>query len=77
MLQAIREAGGRRGFKAAGGIRTAADVNGYLALADRLLGPDYATPERFRFGASALLDDLLAALGHRRAAAGPAAHEGY
>jgi len=69
MLLAVRDAGGDRGFKAAGGIRTTADAATYLALADRVLGPGYATPERFRFGASSLLADLLAALGHRPASA--------
>jgi deoxyribose-phosphate aldolase len=58
LLEVIEEAGGRVGFKAAGGIRTANDAAGYLLLADELLGADWATPERFRFGASALLDDL-------------------
>ena len=45
-----------------GGVRTAANAAVYLELADRILGPDAATPERFRFGASSLLDDLLARL---------------
>jgi deoxyribose-phosphate aldolase len=58
LLEVIEEAGGRVGFKAAGGIRTANDAAGYLLLADELLGPDWPTPERFRFGASALLDNL-------------------
>lgn len=59
LLSVIHEAGGRVGFKAAGGIRTAADAAGYLMLADRILGPDWASPRTFRFGASSLLDDLL------------------
>ena len=59
MLNAIRDCGRPIGFKAAGGIRTAEDAAVYLALADRILGPDWATPETFRFGASGLLDDLL------------------
>jgi deoxyribose-phosphate aldolase len=68
MLSAIRDAGGAAGFKASGGISTTADAGRYLALADRILGGDYAGPERFRFGASSLLGDLLAVLGHRPAA---------
>jgi deoxyribose-phosphate aldolase len=60
MLEAIRAAGGDVGFKAAGGIRTTADAATYLAIADELLGADWATPETFRLGASSLLDDLLA-----------------
>jgi deoxyribose-phosphate aldolase len=64
------------GFKAAGGIRTAAQAAVYLDLADRLLGPDYARPETLRFGASGLLDDLLAVLGET-ATAGKAAKSDY
>ena len=62
MLTAIHEAGRPVGFKPAGGIRTLADANLYLGLADRILGPDWVTPETFRFGASGLLNALLADL---------------
>ena len=63
MLKAI-EASGRRdvGLKPAGGIRTVEDAASYLALADQIMGPDWATPATFRFGASGLLDDILAVL---------------
>jgi deoxyribose-phosphate aldolase len=60
MLEAIKAAG-HGGFKASGGIRTAADAAVYLELADEIMGAGWATPRTFRFGASALLDDLLAA----------------
>ncbi len=66
MLEAIAEArtaGRRVGFKAAGGIRTAQQAAQYLSLADEIMGNGWATPETFRFGASALLDDLLGVLG--------------
>lgn len=63
MLSVIHESPRPVGFKAAGGIRTLADAETYLAIADRILGPDWATPKTFRFGASGLLDDLLAHLG--------------
>jgi deoxyribose-phosphate aldolase len=63
MLAAIEQSGHSVGFKAAGGIRTTAQAGAYLALADRILGPGWAAPETFRFGASGLLDDLLAKLG--------------
>jgi deoxyribose-phosphate aldolase len=59
LLAVIREAGGRVGFKAAGGIRTAADAAGYLRLADAIMGSGWASPRTFRFGASSLLDELL------------------
>lgn len=57
------------GLKPSGGIRTLADAAGYLALADRVMGPGWATPTTFRFGASGLLDALLAVLGGDRDAA--------
>lgn len=75
MLSAIEQSGRPVGFKAAGGIRTTAQAGAYLALADRIMGPDWATPETFRFGASGLLDDLLAKLGVA-GAAGPG-DQGY
>ena len=59
MVAVIAEAGGRVGFKAAGGIRTGADAAGYLLLADGIVGPGWASPATFRLGASSLLDDLL------------------
>lgn len=59
LLSVIQEAGGRVGFKAAGGIRSAGDVAGYLHLADTLLGPDWVSQKTFRFGASSLLDALV------------------
>jgi deoxyribose-phosphate aldolase len=74
MLEAIRAAG-RGGFKAAGGVRTAEEAGRYLGLADELLGPDWAAPETFRFGASSLLGDLVAALG--RAEPAPRPRAGY
>jgi len=59
MLEAIRESGKNVGFKAAGGIRSFEDTKLYLALCDEIMGPDWAKPETFRFGASGLLDALL------------------
>ena len=67
MLEVIREAGGGVGFKASGGIRTTAQAGEYLALADRVMGPNWATPRTFRFGASSLLNDVVAQLGHEEA----------
>lgn len=62
MLQAIRNGGGRCGFKAAGGIRTLEQANVYLHLAERHLDVDWVTPQHVRIGASALMDALLAQL---------------
>jgi deoxyribose-phosphate aldolase len=62
MLGAIAERGGGCGFKAAGGIRSLDDAAAYFGLADDLLGPAWATPRRFRLGASGLLAELVRAL---------------
>ncbi|MEX3958857.1 deoxyribose-phosphate aldolase [Trinickia sp. EG282A] len=67
MLGAIRGSGRIVGFKAAGGVRTADEAAAYLKLAERILGPTWVTPARFRFGASSLLANLLATLGHGNA----------
>lgn len=69
LLEACRDAGRRVGFKASGGIRDVKGAHDYLALADHVCGPDWATPETFRFGASGLVDALLAELGHGTGAA--------
>lgn len=71
MLAEIRASGRPVGFKAAGGVRTLADAQAYLALADRIMGPQWASPATFRFGASGLLDALLSEIG-----GGPAKAEG-
>ncbi|HYF54737.1 MAG TPA: deoxyribose-phosphate aldolase [Salinarimonas sp.] len=60
LLGVIRGAGRPVGFKASGGIRTLDDAAVYLDLADRAMGPAWATPRTFRFGASGLLDALVA-----------------
>ncbi|MEN3793788.1 deoxyribose-phosphate aldolase [Fulvimarina sp. MAC3] len=62
MLETIHDHGAGAGFKAAGGIRTPAIAAAYLALADEIMGKEWASPKTFRFGASGLLDALLAEL---------------
>lgn len=62
MLEAIAARGGGCGFKASGGVRTLADAARYLELADATLGPGWATPRRFRIGASELLGELVRTL---------------
>lgn len=62
MLSAIAERDGQCGFKAAGGIRTLGDAQAYIALAEQKLGAGWATPARFRIGASALFDAIVAEL---------------
>ncbi|MFB9951667.1 deoxyribose-phosphate aldolase [Rhizobium puerariae] len=62
MLQAIRDSKKRVGFKPAGGIGSVADADLYLRLAETIMGPNWLMPSTFRFGASGLLDDILALL---------------
>ena len=62
MLGVIREAG-RCGLKVSGGLRTLADAGAYLALADRIMGPGWASPATVRLGASSLFAVLMAARG--------------
>lgn len=61
MLEEIRASGRRVGIKPSGGIRTLEDAKTYLDLADGIMGPGWASPATFRFGASGLLDALIAA----------------
>ena len=62
MIQAIADNGKNVGFKPAGGIKSTEDTAVYLAIADRIMGPQWANCETFRFGASSVLDDILSAL---------------
>jgi deoxyribose-phosphate aldolase len=70
MLEAIRDhygATGRRiGMKPAGGVRTAKQSLHYLVLVKETLGDAWLTPDLFRFGASALLNDILMQLEKER-----------
>ncbi len=63
MLEAIRdvheETGRQVGMKPAGGIRTAKQAIQHLVVLHETLGLDWLTPDRFRFGASSLLNDVL------------------
>ncbi len=69
MLQAIRDSRKKVGFKPAGGISTVADAGHYLRLADTIMGDDWVIPSTFRFGASGLLDDIIAVLSGERSTA--------
>jgi deoxyribose-phosphate aldolase len=63
MLEAVRDfadASGRAvGVKVAGGIRTTKDAIRYLVLVNEVAGEAWLEPDRFRIGASSLLNDLL------------------
>jgi len=59
LLDAVKAAG-HGGVKASGGVRTADQADAYLAQARAAMGEDWISPDTVRFGASSLLDDLLA-----------------
>ncbi len=63
MLEAVRDyysmTNTRIGVKPAGGIRTTKDAIKQLVLVNEIAGPEWLTPQLFRIGASALLNDLL------------------
>lgn len=63
MLEAVRDflaaTGAHVGVKPAGGIRTSKDAIRYLVAVNEVAGPDWLTPDLFRFGASSLLNDVL------------------
>ncbi len=63
MLEAIRDCylgtGRMIGMKPAGGIRAAKEALHYLVMVKETLGDRWLSPEWFRFGASALANDLL------------------
>jgi deoxyribose-phosphate aldolase len=63
MLEAIRDeflrTGRVVGMKPAGGIRTAKQALHYLVMVKETLGDQWLSPDRFRFGASTLANDIL------------------
>jgi deoxyribose-phosphate aldolase len=63
MIEAIRDfyldTGLAIGMKPAGGIRTAKHALQFLIAVKETLGDGWLTPERYRIGASSLLNDLL------------------
>jgi deoxyribose-phosphate aldolase len=63
MMEAVRdvhrETGRAVGLKVAGGVRTSKQAIQYLAVLHETLGPRWLTPDRFRIGASSLLNDVL------------------
>lgn len=61
MLEALR-AHKSGGFKAAGGVKDVQTAALYFSIADEIMGPNWAAPDVFRFGASGLLAALHAVL---------------
>ncbi len=76
MLEVIRDMDVAKtvGFKPAGGVRTAEDAQAYLAMADDILGGDWADNMHYRFGASSLLTNLLNTLEVTEETADPSAY---
>ena len=62
MLNVIKDKNPKVGFKAAGGVKDAKTAKAYLDLAREILGEDWVSAQHFRFGASSLLNNLLAEL---------------
>jgi len=60
----LQDTGERRGFKPAGGIRTAKQALDWMILMKEELGVEWVRPELFRLGASALLTDVERQLEH-------------
>lgn len=61
-IEVAAESGRAVGLKPSGGIRTFDEAQAYIDLADSVMGEGWATPSTFRFGASGLLDSLLAVI---------------
>ena len=59
ILETIAASRRKAGFKASGGIKTIEDAKKYLVLTQTILGNPWINPERFRIGASSLLDNLI------------------
>ena len=73
MMEAARDffhqTGRRVGVKVAGGVRQAKQAVQYLVLVYETLGAEWMTPDRFRIGASTLLNDLLMQIQKERSGA--------
>lgn len=70
MAEAIRDhaeaTGHEVGLKLAGGIRSSKQALGYMALVAETLGTRWLHPDRFRIGASSLLNDIVLQLRYQR-----------
>lgn len=60
LAEAVRDARRPVGLKLSGGVRGVAQATNHLKQVQAILGADWPSPERFRIGASALLDALVA-----------------
>lgn len=62
ILTTIEESRVDCGVKVSGGVRTSTDAEAYLNLIESKMGRSWIQPNRFRFGASSLLTNLISAL---------------
>ncbi len=62
MLQAIKESGRNVGIKITGGVATTEDCAQYIALNKMITNMEHPSGDRFRFGGSKLLDNLIATI---------------
>lgn len=62
MLTAIKASNTKCGFKASGGIKTFEQAKAYIDLTAKIMGNNWINAANFRFGASGLLNDVLAHL---------------
>ena len=73
MMEAIRDwhqqTGTVIGFKPAGGIKTSKQAIAHLVVVKETLGEAWLTPERYRLGASSLLNDVLMQIAKERSGA--------
>jgi deoxyribose-phosphate aldolase len=65
MLNVIKNINPNIGFKAAGGVKNVDDAEKYLSLVMDTLGASWLNATHFRFGASGLLNNLLATINNK------------
>ncbi|MEO1016287.1 MAG: deoxyribose-phosphate aldolase [Pseudomonadota bacterium] len=68
LSEVIDEAGSKVGLKISGGVRTTAEAINYAKIVSDRLGNSFLRPERFRLGASSLINGLLASRNDLRVA---------
>jgi deoxyribose-phosphate aldolase len=63
MLQAIKDKGSDAGVKISGGVKTVTDAAQYINLTESMMGKGWISTDKFRIGASGVLNDILVVLG--------------
>lgn len=59
ICETILKNGSKTGIKISGGVKDIKTATAYIQLAERYFSSSFINPSRFRFGASALVNDLL------------------